>query len=74
MNWKDIIAVNWDGEDCGRISLGEKIRTSVLDQLNLSYLSDDQIEVLIRNRMCEPGVQGETLAEETCIPLNLKMI
>lgn len=58
----------------GGVSLGEKIRTSVLDQLNLSYLSDDQIEVLIRNRMCEPGVQGETLAKETCIPLNLKMI
>ena len=22
----------------------------------------------------EPGVQGETVAKETCIPLNLKMI
>lgn len=29
----------------GGISLGEKIRTSVLDHLNLSYFSDDQIEV-----------------------------
>lgn len=57
----------------GGISLGEKIGTSVLDQLNLSYFSDDQIEALIRKRMHEPGVQGETLAKETCIPLNLKM-
>lgn len=33
-------------------------RALVLDQLNLSYLLDIQIEILIRDRMYEPGVQG----------------
>lgn len=53
--------------------MGEKTRALVLDQLNLSYLLDIQIEILIRDRMCDPGVQGRgTLAKDTCISLNLR--
>lgn len=32
----------------GGISLGEKIRASISDQLNLSYLLNKQMEILIR--------------------------
>lgn len=45
-------------ETVGGVILGEKVRDLVLDQLNLSYRVDIQIEILIRDGMCDPGVQG----------------
>lgn len=50
-------------ETVGGVSLGEKTWASVLDQLNLSYLLDIQIEILIRDRMYEPVFQERGTAK-----------